>query len=156
MTEVRADMVQVFICRLGSGGVSLLQLRRARDPALGTWQPVMGQIEESETAVECALRELVEETGLSSADLRGLWALEQAPPFYMHSRDAVIVAPRFCVLVDSGWRPTLNDEHDAHRWVEASDAARFFVWPTQVASIREITPRLLRGELPASSILRVL
>lgn len=178
MTEIRADMVMVLVCRFGKprsargsaaaghgpGGepghadrdmIELLQLRRARAPAMGTWQPVMGKVETGETAVEAALRELAEETGLGREGMLGMWALDQAPPFFMHTRDAVIVAPRFCVLAPEAWQPELNHEHDDHRWVAAADASRHFIWPTQLVSVREITGELLRGEAPRAGILRV-
>ena len=178
MTEIRADMVVVFVCRFGRvrparasaargrgpGGepghadrdiIELLQLHRARDPASGTWQPVMGQVEAGETAVEAAQRELAEETGLRRETMLGMWALDQAPPFYMHSVDAVFLAPRFCSLVDEAWRPELNHEHDDHRWVAAAEASRHFIWPTQLVSVGEITPELLRGQAARAGILRV-
>lgn len=178
MTEVRADMVMVLVCRFGRprsarasaargrgpGGepghdhrdmIELLQLHRSRDPARGTWQPVMGKVRAGETAVEAALRELAEETGLRREAILGMWALDHAPPFYMHTLDAVIVAPRFCALVDEAWQPALNHEHDDHRWVAAAEAERHFVWPTQLVSIAEITPELLRGEAPRAGMLRV-
>lgn len=176
MSEIRADMVAVFICRASApvsrgsasfpdaeprrragpyAAIDLLQLRRAREPAIGTWQPVMGAIEPGETAVAAAERELVEETGLAPPALLGLWALDAAPPFYVHTRDAIVIAPRFCALVDEAWQPALNDEHDDHRWVAAAEAERYFMWPTQLVSVAEITPELLRGEAPRAGILRI-
>jgi 8-oxo-dGTP pyrophosphatase MutT (NUDIX family) len=160
MPEIRADMVAVFVCRFagaaaGDDAIELLQLRRAREPARGTWQPVMGAIEEGETAVQAALRELDEETGLKQAGMLGMWALDQASPFYVHTRDVIILAPRFCALVGEAWQAALNDEHDAYRWVRMEDAGRVFVWPTQMASVREITAGLLHGESVAAGISRV-
>lgn len=135
--------------------IELLQLHRAGEPAIGTWQPVMGKVEAGETAVDAALRELAEETGLAREGMLGMWALDQAPPFFMHTRDEVIVAPRFCALAPDTWQPVLNHEHDDHRWVAAADAKRHFIWPTQLVSVAEITGELLRGEAPRAGILRI-
>ena len=173
MTDIRADMALVFVARWGGppprGGsgaagtprdlqavrIELLQLRRARNPARMTWQPVMGAIEPGETAVDAARRELREETGLSPPATLGFWALERVPPFYVHTDDAIILAPRFCALARPGWRPQLNDEHDAFRWVRAADAPGAFIWPSQIDSVREITAELLSGSSSASRILRL-
>ncbi len=176
MSEIRADMVQVFICRASArfsrgsatfpdaeprrrtgpyAAIDLLQMRRAREPAIGTWQPVMGAIEPGETAVAAAEREMVEETGLAPPALLGLWALEAAPPFYMHTRDMVIIAPRFCALAAPDWQPQFDAAHDAARWVGPAEVERAFVWPTQLVSVREITDELLSGSSPASKILRL-
>lgn len=165
-------MAQVFVARwggpppgAGSGAagnlpdqatrIELLQLRRARDPARGTWQPVMGTIEPGESAVDAARRELREETGLAPPALLGFWALEGVPPFYVHTLDVIILAPRFCALARADWRPQLNEEHDAFRWVGAADAPGAFIWPSQIESVREITAELLRGSSAASRVLRL-
>ncbi len=134
-------------------GVYFLQLKRTRDPLGGTWHPIMGHCEKGETALQCALREMAEEVGLSRGDsaLRGLWALEQVHPFFIAELDAIVMSPRFAVEVvggGAGWSPRLNDEHGAHRWVHARDAVRpsgdvAFMWPGQRAAAREIVESLL-------------
>jgi dATP pyrophosphohydrolase len=136
--------------------VYFLQLQRTRDPLGGTWQPIMGHCEKGETAVQCALREMAEEVGLSRGDsaLRGVWALEQVHPFFIAELDAIVMSPRFAVEVaggGAGWTPRLNDEHAAYRWVHARDAMRAsgsggegaFMWPGQRAAAREIVESLL-------------
>jgi 8-oxo-dGTP pyrophosphatase MutT (NUDIX family) len=150
-------MVQVFVCRWAApdAHIQFLQVRRARAPAIATWQPVMGTVEPGEDAPAAALRELREETGLAPPSLVGFWALEQVPPIYLHTEDAIILAPRFCALAGPDWRPGLNAEHDAYRWIPAGTAASAFIWPSQHISLAEITPQLLSGSSPASKILRL-
>jgi dihydroneopterin triphosphate diphosphatase len=145
MTAIRADMVTVFVLRR-IPGVEFLQLRRAKEPFGGTWQPVTGGLDAGESAVACALRELMEEAGLAHDDpaLLRLWQLDQVHPFYLARHDAVMLAPAFAAEVDAAWEPALNHENSAWRWVPADQAESGFMWPGQVASCREITDQLLR------------
>lgn len=146
---LRADVVDVWVVRnapgkrrAGRGGLTLLQLRRAKEPLKGTWQPVMGHTERGETAVDAAVREAREEVGL---DVRGkealdFFALEQVHPFYIAAIDCVVLSPRFVVVVVEGWEPRLNREHAASRWVSASGESvrKHFLWPGQWAAAQEI------------------
>lgn len=151
---IRADVVDVYVFRRAPQGVEFLQLRRAREPLAATWHPVMGHVEPGETGPACAAREAREEIGLdvrSSACL-GFWALEQVHPFYVHQIDAVVLSPRFVCEVAGGWEPSLNDEHDASRWVSERDADGAFLWPGQRATLREI----LRDVVPPAAATRAL
>jgi 8-oxo-dGTP pyrophosphatase MutT (NUDIX family) len=162
--QVRTDIVDVYIFRWpdetiarAEPHVEFLQLLRTRGPMKNTWQPVMGHIDGSETAVQCALRELQEEVGLDaqSSAFAGMWALEQVHPFYMPELDAIIMSPRFAVEVTGSWRMHLNGEHSAHRWIPAHQASRYFMWPGQLAAAREITTSLLRSGSLCSEPMRI-
>lgn len=152
--RIRADVVDVYIFRRENtagasnppGAIEFLQLRRAKEPLKGTWHPLMGHVEDGERCAECALRELREEVGLSPNDpqCRGVWALEQVHPYYVPQIDSVVLSPRFVVEAAPGWEPKRNDEHDAHRWVDAASVESSFLWPGQKAAcaeiVREIAP----------------
>lgn len=152
---IRADIVDVYIFRARRGAeipgnVEFLQLLRAKPPLNSTWHPVMGHIEPGETAVQCAVRELAEEVGLNATDdahpessLLGLWALEQVHPFFVAEIDAIVLSPRFAARVAPTWEPTLDASHAQHRWIPRDRVERFFMWPGQLAAIREITESLL-------------
>ena len=120
--------------------VEFLQLLRTDGSLTGTWQPIMGHAHVGESAAACALRELEEESGLSrtSPSFIGFWALEQVHPFFLSHVDIIMLSPRFCTQVALDWSPTLNHEHSAYRWVRADEAVRSFMWPGQIAAIREI------------------
>src|ERR1043165_3075717 len=83
--RLRTDIVDVYLARRVEDGFEFLQLRRREAPLAGTWQPVMGHIEERETALAAAVRELHEECALRRDDPRllGLWALEQVHPYFL-------------------------------------------------------------------------
>lgn len=158
--RVRTDIVDVYLFARPpqqDGTVSFLQLQRAEEPLAGTWHPVMGHVEPNESAVQCALRELAEEVGLtpSSPDLIGLWALEQVHPFYVASMDAVVMSPRFAAEVRFGWMPNPDSEHSAYRWVRTDDA-NLFMWPGQRETVLEILDSLLPDNSPNREFLRIL
>lgn len=156
--RLRSDVLDVYVFRriARSEGIELLQLLRAESPMEGTWQPVMGHIEPGEHTVAAALRELNEEIRLlpSSPAFLNLWALEQVWPFYLPSRDAIMLSPRFVVEVAADFEPALNHEHKGFRWVgsEASasplsmaarEMGRHFLWPGQRHVIAEIYDAIL-------------
>lgn len=152
---LRTDVVDVYVARRGTLGLEFLQLRRREPPLAGTWQPIMGHTHDGERAEACMWRELREEAGLRASDgaFRGAWALEQVHPFFIRELDAVLLSPRFVVEVSREWRPVLDDEHDAVRWVQEAKVEEMFLWPGQQASVREACS-VLRGS-PASEHLRV-
>jgi len=139
--RVRADIVDVYVVRESPAGLEFLQLCRTGDPLARTWQPVMGHAEAGEHAARVAVRELGEEV-----------ALEQVHPFYLPAIDCVVLSPRFVALVDPGWTPRLNHEHDDWRWV--ADERRL-VWPGQRAAAAEIRALLEDPEAPAYALLRI-
>src|SRR5262245_9536795 len=131
MPRVRSDIVEVSVFREGSAGFEVLQLLRAPEAGSAlseTWQPVMGHIEEGETAVDAMWRELREEAGLPRNDpaLLGVWSLDQVHPYFIARKDCIMLSPRFAARVAPGWEPAMNHEHTAARWVLAAEAARWF------------------------------
>lgn len=168
---VRTDAVDVYVFREFGGDANtaptraeLLQIRRVKPPAPGTWQTVMGGIEEGEKAIDAALRELQEEIGAGPNDLTGLWFLGQVYPFYQPLWDCIVLMPRFAARVRPDFEPTLNDEHDAHRWnvidLPASrdtvDAlAAKYVWSSQRSCVREVVGDIL-GRSGSEEVMRVL
>lgn len=161
--RVRTDVVEVYVARRGGPAkrverddgddivlpveVELLQIRRAKDPLRGSWQPVLGHIEAGESAVGAAQRELMEEVGLDvrgDGRCTGMWALEQVRPFYIAAIECIVLSPRFVVTVEGDWEAKLNAEHDAARWVKSHEAEGTFTWPGQHESVREVEA-IVRG-----------
>lgn len=134
-----------------------LQVLRSGEPLMGTWHPVMGHVEEGETAVQCARRELREELGITSAEarVRGFHALEQVHPFYIAAIEAIVMSPRFALEVAPGWSPVLNDEHSAARWVPASRVGELFMWPGQIRACQEVLDHVIPPTAPAPEKLRL-
>lgn len=140
--RVRTDVVDVYVLRPLGGWFEVLQLHRVDAPLSGTWQPAMGHVEPGETAQQAAAREAWQELGLNLADESAcplLFALEQVHPFFIADLDAVFLSPRFVAVVQPGWEPALNHEHDACRWLPLESAAKLFMWPSQRASLEELS-----------------
>ena len=103
----------VVVYRRGAGGVELLLLHRAH---LGAdyagdwaWTPPAGARQPGETILECAARELAEETGLRAV---------LVPTPYGWREWAV-----YCGEVDADTPIRLDAEHDRYEWVPARRAA---------------------------------
>lgn len=151
---VRTDIVEVYVFRRAGRNVEFLQLHRATEPLKGTWQPIMGHVEQGETAVRAAVRELAEEVSLWTGDeaLVGIWALEQVHPYYVAAVDAIVLGPRFAAEVRPGWEPKLNPEHAAARWARDASA---FLWPGQRCAAEELVRGIADEHSPARAALRL-
>jgi len=151
--KLRTDIVDVYVFRRSTGQhVELLQMRRATGALVDTWHPVMGHVHDGETAVQTAVRELMEETGFSA---QVMWQLEQPNIYYLASHDSMVLGPCFAVEVAADAEPTLNHEHDAHRWVSEARVDMDFLWSGQRQAIAQILRDLVPVDAPARGWLRV-
>jgi dATP pyrophosphohydrolase len=137
--------VAIFVTRRGRTEVLLAH----RSPALGAyWHTIAGGIEDGETPLEAAARELVEETGLQEVALhRGATVVEYAYPLSEEPADRRALYPEgtvevrvHCFVVDApdGWEPTLDWEHDDYRWSAPVDAADTLRWPATADALRRL------------------
>ncbi len=145
MPDIRADAIAVYVYRHSPAGVEFLQIHRtdATGEYQRSWQTVYGGVEfrpggVKETAVQAALRELHEETGLSPLKM---WQVEYLESFYFKPHDYVLVMPVFAVEVQGDEPIVLNAEHDAFRWVPEKEISTHFMWRTQ----REALQYVLEG-----------
>lgn len=153
---IRSDIVDVYVFRRGAAGLEFLQMRRCKGRLAGTWHPVMGHIEPGETAVQTALRELQEETGYAAGTgLLAFWHLEKINLYYLAAYESIVASPCFAAEVQPGVEPTLDDSHDAWRWVPRDAADRSFLWTGQRAAIEHLVRDILPADAPASAHLRI-
>jgi len=153
MPEVRADGIAVYVYRRVGAGVEFLQILRAKSTGeyQQTWQTVYGGVEKGESAVQAALRELLEETGLKPA---AMWQVEFLETFYFMPHDYVLVMPVFAVEVAAEAAIVLGEEHDDFRWVPEAEIGKAFMWRTQREALAHVLDAL-RQESPAMEWLRV-
>ena len=143
---VRTHKIVVFVARpTANGRYEFLQMRRRGDePLAGTWQTVRGSIEAGETAADAAIRELREETAVRPIEFYRLGTVET---FYDLQTDAIWHSAAFFALLAADATVTLNDEHDAFRWVDETEIDRQFMWPSEKPLIKEIRDELLMDSL---------
>lgn len=162
--SVRTDIVEVYVFRRASpvhrpGHAQFLQMRRApREGAIlpGSWQPVMGHIHEGERADQAALREVGEECGLRAGrGLVALWQLEEPNCYFLQPTDCIMLGPCFAAEATADWEPTLDEEHDASRWVPRDHADRVFLWPGQRRAIEQVVRDILDPNSMVERVLRV-
>ncbi len=106
----------------------------------GTWQAVSGGVKAGETAWQAAVRELKEESSLTPAEL---YRLPVVNTFYISEGDTLWHSVPFCAIVAAGATVSLNQEHDAVRWVPRERAADAFMWATDRLAIAELCRTIL-------------
>lgn len=153
MAKVKANKVAVYVFRQTAQGAEFLQLHRAANAAdySQTWQVIYGGIEKGESAVDAALRELREETGLIPLDF---FQVQYVESFYSRGKDRMVLMPVFAARVGKSVRPILNAEHDAFRWIPLAAVNDSFVWRSQREAIAIIQADILAGS-PAADLLRI-
>lgn len=110
-------------------GSDYLLIRRCFGSYLdGTWQMVTGKANENETAIQAALREIKEETGLTPLKFYNADTVES---FHLHHSNRIILVPVFVAFVEKKEVSLCPEEHDAFEWLSYEQAREKLVWSEQ-------------------------
>ena len=130
MPATRRTHVEVYVFRRVGRRIEHLCLRRTRRAKKlpGAWQPVTGKVELLERAIEAAVREVREETGLSPVRW---WALETVITYFDPPSDTVRFLPLFAAEVMPGDEVVLSKEHDEFEWLDERAFGKRVLWEMQ-------------------------
>lgn len=140
---VRVAYVDVLVLRGTGASLQVLCLRRGpqgRSP--GSWECVHAHIDEGETPVETARREVREEAGVEPGRLYNLSRVEA---FYRHSTNEVVLVPVFAAVVPGGAVVRLSKEHDEFAWLSPDAARERILWPRVRREIEDAVALLASG-----------
>ena len=141
MPSVRQTHVEVYVFRRRGPRVEFLCLRRSPGRTLaGVWQPVTGRRRGRERAVQAAIRETIEETGVRPCRM---WALEAVSIYFDAALDAVQLLPLFAAEIGARDRIRLSPEHDAFRFLGARAAGARYLWDAQRRGLEAVRSQVL-------------
>jgi len=105
------------------GGLSILGLHRTPEEG-GFWQPLTGTVEAGESYQECLVRELQEETGITSNQII---KIDGPINTFEWSRDNTLYEEHvYSVEVSSETQVRLSEEHDEYQWVTPDETKVMF------------------------------
>ena len=127
--------VGVVVLRAGHGGQEVLLIRRGKAPRHGEWSIPGGHQEFGETVRETAQREVMEETGVTIANL----TLVDVVDAFRRATNGTLVGHWTLVDFRADWvagEPKAGDDAMEARWVPLSELHGYPLWTETLRIIR--------------------
>ena len=116
----------------------------------GHWQWIAGGGEDAETPLEAAQREVAEEVGLVSIQLRPLASRAFVPVDNFAARcdwpASISEIPEHAFAFETGADPCLSTEHTDFAWLDYETAFELLRWDSNRSALWELQDRLLRAD----------
>ena len=144
----RLDAVLVYLAKRTDGGWEYLLLRRVARLG-GFWQGVTGGVDGSESPLQAAEREVLEETGFSPASFHPInfpyvFPIPDELRHLYHPSFKEFVSHRFVAEVEGG-EPQLSLEHDAWKWCGLDEAMSLLRHQNDAEALRRGHSLLSKG-----------
>ena len=138
MPKIVSEIAEVFIYRKYNDGIKYLLLKRSASEVYpGIWSIAGGRIDDGEKAYETGIREMFEETGLTS---KYFYKVDKIDCFYDIKNDVIQLTPIFLAEANEG-EVILSEEHSEYRWMNFEEAYEniFWIdWKNNIKLINEI------------------
>jgi dihydroneopterin triphosphate diphosphatase len=145
VAAIVSRVVEACVFKIAHDGPRYLLLRRSENDTIypGMWQLVTGSMKEGERAVDAALREFREETGMVA---RRFWVVPFVNSFYVPVNDAIHLCPVFAVEVLEDAQVALSHEHQEFSWCSIENAKQKLVWPGQRYAVDLVHEYIVGGQ----------
>ncbi len=110
---------------------------------LNFWQWLSGGGKDSETAIETAKREALEETSIKIDNLIALDSLAMIPASSVGKNEwSVYVVPEYCFAFNCKEEIRIGEEHSEYRWVDYETAISLLKYDSNKTSLYELYERI--------------
>lgn len=146
MPVLESKLIEVCVFKKEIKHPLYLLLHRAGGEKIypNIWQFITGSIEDKERAVDAAIREVIEETGIKPT---AIWVVPCVLSFYDANSDTINVCPFFAAEVNENISVQLSSEHDNFGWFTYDEAIHRLELPSWKEGLRIVNEYIvLSGE----------
>lgn len=145
MIEYISNTIQAHVVRLNSDNeFEFLILKRSNYTNIypGIWQVITGTMKDNEKPIDCATRELLEETSLKPFKI---WKIPYIAIFYNHLENRIHTSPVFGFIVNNKDNVIISEEHSDFKWVKIDEILKFLELPSHVEGTKIFYDYILKS-----------
>lgn len=144
MVHITCNLIELCAFKIENRKTYFLLLHRTKKEKLypNIWQMITGSIKKNEKAVDAAIRELKEETGLKPLHL---WLVPLTFSFFNSQKDSLILSPFFAAQVKCVDSIDLSREHDDYGWFTINKAREKLILPSWKKGIKIVYDYIVRN-----------